>query len=228
MRDIGVIIAAGGAGRRFGGPTPKQFMRLGGIPILVRTVGLFAGRRDVAAIVVVAPMEYLARARRVLSAAGYSGVRVVAGGKERQHSVWSGLQALPEPCRYVLVHDAVRPFTPSRVISSVIREARAHGAAVVAVQVGDTLRREERAGYLSTTVDRTGLWAVQTPQGFRTSILREAHIKGAELGILRTDETSLVELVGIAARVVRGAQLNIKITTRKDHELAQLLAKISA
>lgn len=227
MRDVGVIVAAGGAGRRFGGRMPKQFMRLAGVPVLVRTVALFARRRDVAAIVVVSPAEHVARARRLLSAAGYSGVRVVAGGKERQHSVWNGLQALPEACRYVLVHDAVRPFTPSRVISSVVREARAHGAAVVAVQVGDTLRREERSGFLSSTVDRTGLWAVQTPQGFRASLLREAHVRGAELGILRTDETSLVELLGIEARVVRGDQLNIKITTRKDRELAQVLAKIS-
>jgi 2-C-methyl-D-erythritol 4-phosphate cytidylyltransferase len=225
MPDVGVIIPAGGSGRRFGGRTPKQFVRLEGIPILVRTVGLFAVRRDVAAIVVVAPARHVARVRRMLTAAGYPGVTVVAGGKERQHSVWNGLKALPETCEYVLVHDAVRPFTPPRVISSVVSGARAHGAAVVGLPVGDTLRREGTPGFLSATVDRTHLWAVQTPQVFRTALLREAHRKAAKGGLLRTDETSLVELLGVEVKVVQGTQSNVKITTRKDLEFAQFLAK---
>ena len=225
MRDVGVIIPAGGAGRRFGGRTPKQFVRLEGVPILVRTVGLFARRRDVAAIVVAAPSGDLPRVRRMLAAAGHGTVAVVAGGRERQHSVWNGLQALPSSCEFVLVHDAVRPFTPSRVISSVVKEARACGASVVGVPVGDTLRREGRAGFLSATVDRAHLWAVQTPQGFRTELLREAHREAARKGILRTDETSLVELMGIEARVVQGTQSNIKITTKNDLEFARFLAK---
>jgi len=225
MRDVGVIIPAGGAGRRFGGRTPKQFVRLEGVPILVRTVALFAMRRDVAAIVVAAPSGDLPRVRRMLAEAGHGTVTVVAGGKERQHSVWNGLQALPSSCEFVLVHDAVRPFTPSRVISSVVKEARACGASVVGVPVGDTLRREGRAGFLSATVDRAHLWAVQTPQGFRTELLREAHREAARKGILRTDETSLVELMGIEARVVQGTQSNIKITTKNDLEFARFLAK---
>jgi 2-C-methyl-D-erythritol 4-phosphate cytidylyltransferase len=225
MRDVGVIIPAGGSGRRFGGRTPKQFVRLEGVPILVRTVELFSARRDVAAIVVVAPGGHLVRVRRMLAAAGYGGVRVVEGGKERQHSVWNGLQALPGSCEYVLVHDAVRPFTPSRVISSVVKEARAQGAAVVGVPVGDTLRREGRQGFLSATVDRAHLWAVQTPQGFRTALLKRAHEEAARQGILRTDETSLVEILGIEAGVVRGSQSNIKITTKEDLEFARFLAK---
>ena len=225
MRDVGVIIPAGGAGRRFGGRTPKQFVRLEGVPILVRTVALFAMRRDVAAIVVAAPSGDVPRVRRMLAAAGHGTVTVVAGGKERQHSVWNGLQALPSSCEFVLVHDAVRPFTPSRVISSVVKEARACGASVVGVPVGDTLRREGRAGFLSATVDRAHLWAVQTPQGFRTELLREAHREAARKGILRTDETSLVELMGIEARVVQGTQSNIKITTKNDLEFARFLAK---
>lgn len=225
MPDVGVIIPAGGSGRRFGGRTPKQFVRLEGIPILVRTVELFSRRRDVAAIVVVAPAGHIRRVRRMLDAAGHCRIRVVAGGKERQHSVWNGLKALPDACRYVLVHDAVRPFTPSRVISSVVKEARAHGAAVVGVPVGDTLRRERRPGFLSATVDRTRLWAVQTPQGFRTDLLRQAHEKAARRNLIRTDETSLVELLGVEVKIVQGSPLNIKVTTRKDFKLAQFLAK---
>lgn len=225
MPDVGVIIPAGGAGRRFGGRTPKQFVRLDGVPILVRTVGLFTRRRDVAAIVVAAPAGDVPRVRRMLAAAGCGTVIVVAGGKERQHSVWNGLEALPSSCEFVLVHDAVRPFTPSRVISSVVREARAHGASVVGVPVGDTLRREGRPGFLSATVDRTHLWAVQTPQGFRTELLREAHREAARRGVLRTDETSLVELMGIAAKVVQGTETNIKITTKNDLDFARFLAK---
>jgi 2-C-methyl-D-erythritol 4-phosphate cytidylyltransferase len=226
MADVGVIIPAGGAGRRFGGSTPKQFVRLEGVPILVRTVELFTKRRDVAAIVVAAPSGDVSRVRRMLAAAGHGGVTVVAGGKERQHSVWNGLEALPSSCEFVLVHDAVRPFTPPRVISSVVNEARAHGASVVGVPAGDTLRREgRRPGFLSATVDRTHLWAVQTPQGFRTELLREAHRDAARKGILKTDETSLVELMGIEVKVVEGTQSNIKITTKNDLEFARFLAK---
>jgi 2-C-methyl-D-erythritol 4-phosphate cytidylyltransferase len=225
MPDVGVIIPAGGAGRRFGGRTPKQFVRLEGVPILVRTVELFTKRHDVAAIVVAVPSGDVSRVRRMLAAAGHEGVTVVAGGKERQHSVWNGLEALPSSCEFVLVHDAVRPFTPSRVISSVVSEARAHGASVVGVPVGDTLRREGRPGFLSATVDRTHLWAVQTPQGFRTELLREAHRQAARKRILKTDETSLVELMGIKVKVVQGTQSNIKITTQDDLEFALFLAK---
>jgi 2-C-methyl-D-erythritol 4-phosphate cytidylyltransferase len=225
MPDVGVIIPAGGAGRRFGGRTPKQFVRLEGVPILVRTVELFTKRRDVAAIVVAAPSGDVSRVRRMLAAAGHEGVTVVAGGKERQHSVWNGLEALPSSCEFVLVHDAVRPFTPSRVISSVVNEARAHGASVVGVPVGDTIRREGRPGFLSATVDRTHLWAVQTPQGFRTELLREAHREAARKRVLKTDETSLVELLGIEVKVVHGTQSNIKITTQNDLEFARFLAK---
>jgi len=225
MPDVGVIIPAGGSGRRFGGRTPKQFVRIEGIPILALTVRLFSRRRDVAAVVVVAPAGHVARVRRLLAAAGERRVTVVGGGEERQHSVWNGLEALPQSCEYVLVHDAVRPFASPRVISSVVSEARAHGAAVVGVPVGDTLRREGRPGYLAETVDRTRLWAVQTPQGFRTALLREAHQKAARKGIVRTDETSLVELLGVEVRVVPGSQSNLKITTRKDLEFARFLAK---
>jgi 2-C-methyl-D-erythritol 4-phosphate cytidylyltransferase len=122
------------------------------------------------------------------------------------------------------VHDAVRPFTPPGIISRVIDEARAHGAAVVGVPVGDTLRREGMSGFLTGTVDRSGLWAVQTPQGFRTDILREAHRMAARKRIVMTDETSLVELIGVHVKVVPGTLSNIKVTSRKDLDFARFLA----
>jgi 2-C-methyl-D-erythritol 4-phosphate cytidylyltransferase len=190
----------------------------------VRTVGLFARRRDVAAVVVAAPVPHLLRTRRLLAAAGYDRVVVVRGGKERQDSVWNGLQALPDSCEYVLVHDAVRPFASPALISSVVREARACGAAAAALPVGDTLRREGRRGFLSSTVDRSGLWAVQTPQGFRTEILRAAHREAPTTGARKTDETSLVEILGVEVRVVPGDPSNIKITSRRDADFARYLA----
>jgi 2-C-methyl-D-erythritol 4-phosphate cytidylyltransferase len=223
--DVGVIIPAGGSGRRFGGATPKQFVSLGGIPVLARTVGLFAGRSDVAAIVVVAPAGQGKRARAIIRAAKHRTVTVVAGGKTRQQSVWNGLRALPRKCEFVLVHDAVRPFTTPGIISRVLKLARAHDAAVVGVPVGDTLRREGRAGFLAETVDRDGLWAVQTPQGFRTSLLRRAHTNAARMGIQGTDETTLVESLGVDVRIVVGSLSNLKITTKKDLEFALYLAK---
>jgi 2-C-methyl-D-erythritol 4-phosphate cytidylyltransferase len=107
----------------------------------------------------------------------------------------------------------------------VIHEARVHGAAVAGIPVGDTLRREGRKGFLSATVDRARLWAVQTPQGFRTDVLRAAHLHAATLNLLTTDETSLVELLGIEAKVVPGSRSNLKITTREDLDFSRYLAK---
>lgn len=216
MRDVAVAIPAGGIGARFGGRLPKQFVAVGGRAILAATVARFARHPRVATVVVAAPWAHVERARRLLArAGGRARVLVVAGGATRQESVWRALQAVPGDPAIVVVHDAVRPFVTRRLIDAVIGAAERTGAALCALPVADTVKRV-RDGLVEETVDRSGLWAVQTPQAFRLALLREAHDKARRDGVVGTDDAMLVERLGHPVRVVPGSALNLKITTRDD------------
>ena len=216
VRDVAVVIPAGGVGRRMGGTTPKQFLRLGAQTILARTVAQFTRHPAVSTVVVAAPAAYLARTRRALSdVPGAGRVRVVEGGAERQDSVWRGLQAAPDDAAVILVHDAVRPFVTGALIDRVVAAARSGGAAICALPIAETVKRV-RDSVVEATIDRSALWSVQTPQAFRAALLREAHEKARRDAFLGTDESMLVERLGHAVAVVRGIPENVKITTPDD------------
>ena len=215
-RDVTAIIPAAGAGTRMGGRTPKQFLRLTDSPILLLTVGHFARHQAIGSIVVAAPAAHIGRAGRLLRPLSRRvPITVVAGGQERQDSVRRGLEAVPAEAEIVLVHDAVRPFITAALIDAVVGAARRDGAAICALPVKETVKRVVD-GYVQSTVDRSTLWAVQTPQAFRAALLREAHDKAFRDGFLGTDEATLVERLGHPVRVVRGLYENIKITTPAD------------
>jgi 2-C-methyl-D-erythritol 4-phosphate cytidylyltransferase len=211
MRDVAVLIPAGGVGARLGRRTPKQFVRVGREPILAATVRPFRRHPRVAAIVVAAPAAHVARARRLLGA----GVLVVAGGATRQESVRLALEAAPPGVALALVHDAVRPFITRALVDAVLAAAGADGAAICALPVAETVKRV-RDGLVEATVERAGLWAVQTPQAFRADLLREAHDKARRDGVAGTDDAMLVERLGHRVRVVPGLPGNVKITTPED------------
>lgn len=215
MRDVAVVIPAGGVGRRLGSRTPKQLLRLGTGTILARTVAQFVRHPAVSEVVVAAPAAYLARTRRALASLGSARVRVIEGGAERQDSVRHGVQALSEGTRIIAVHDAVRPFVSRALIDRVVTAARTHGAAICALPIAETVKRV-RDGKVDATVDRTGLWSVQTPQAFHASVLREAHDKAHRDGFVGTDESMLVERLGHAVAVVLGLRENLKITSPDD------------
>ena len=210
---VAVLIPAGGLGTRIGRRTPKQFLRLGGAPILAMTLRHFTGHPDVAAVVVAAPAAHVARARALT--ARRRGVTVVAGGATRQESVWCALQAAPVECEIAVVHDAVRPFITRALIDAVVAAAGAGGAAICALPIAETIKRV-RDEVVEATLDRAGLWAVQTPQAFRTALLREAHEKARRDGVTGTDDAMLVERLGHPVRVVPGLAGNVKITTPED------------
>ncbi len=215
MRDVAVVIPAGGVGARLGARTPKQFLPLAGTSILVRTIQHFVGRRDVAAIVVAAPAAHVSRARHAIARLqARMPMTVVAGGASRQESVRLGLAAVAA-AEIVLVHDAVRPFITSALVDRVIAAAREAGAAICALPVKETVKRV-RDGLVATTVDRTDLWSVQTPQAFRAALIREAHDKARRDGVTGTDCAMLVERLGATVRVVEGLEVNVKITTPAD------------
>ena len=221
MRDVAVVIPAGGVGRRLGNRTPKQFLRVGGTTILARTVTHFTRHPAVGDVVVVAPAAHLARTRRALAGVGgRTRLQVVPGGVERQESVWLGMQAVPDSAAVIVVHDAVRPFITRALIDHVVSAARAGGAAICARPIAETVKRV-RDGLVEATLDRTALWAVQTPQAFRAAVLREAHEKARRDGYLGTDEAMLVERLGQPVTVVPGLADNVKITTPDDLKRAK-------
>jgi len=228
MPDVSVVIAAGGKGKRMGGRTPKQFFRLGGLPILVRTVAVFDSLREVREIVLVVPADCLQRTASLVRRGGFRNVSaIVPGGRERQASVFNGLKQCSSRSGIVLIHDAVRPLVGRQTVRSVIRAARRYGAAVAGVPVKDTIKVESRArrGFYSRTLRREELWAVQTPQAFRFPLLWEAHRKAGLSGFIGTDDASLVERTGTPVRIVPGSESNIKITTPDDRKLAEFLIR---
>ena len=216
MADVAALIPAGGVGTRFGGRTPKQFLRFGALPILAVTVRHFTTHPAVGAVVVAAPDRWVVRTRRILApVTRRTRVVVVVGGRTRQDSVWLGLQAVPDDAQIIVVHDGVRPLITRTLVDAVVEAARASGAAICALPVTETVKRV-RGGLVEATLDRAELWAVQTPQAFRADLLREAHEKARRYGITGTDDAMLVERLGHPVRVVRGLAENVKITTPED------------
>jgi 2-C-methyl-D-erythritol 4-phosphate cytidylyltransferase len=197
----------------------KQDIRMGDRPILRWTLDVLEATREVEGIVVAVPGEDVPAWRRRLR--GCRKVQaVVAGGAERQESVARGLAAVPSSAGVILVHDGVRPCITPGLVRHVVEAARAHGAAVAALPVAETLKRGAE-GWVKETVPRDGLWAIQTPQGFRAELLREAHRRAAADRILGTDEAALVERLGAPVRLVAGLPGNLKITRPEDLPLAR-------
>lgn len=218
---VTAIIAAAGAGTRLGGDVPKQLLQLGGRSILERSVEAFAGHPAIAETIVVLPPGLAAAPPAWLRERGPQ-VRVVAGGERRQDSVANGFDAVDTCADIVLVHDAARPFVTADVISRVIEAAAAHGAAIAAVPVSDTVKRvDSRVSdpIIVETISRDALYLAQTPQGFASDVLRDAVALGRS-GIEATDEAALAERAGHHVLIVNGAQSNVKITTPEDLEAA--------
>jgi 2-C-methyl-D-erythritol 4-phosphate cytidylyltransferase len=226
MHRVGLVIAAGGKGRRAGGRLPKQFQLMGRRSILELTIRRFHSFSFIHEIVVVVPGDHVGRVRDMIRRRRFSRVTaVVPGGRERQHSVWEGLNAFSRRPDQVLVHDAVRPFVDRSSVEAVVRAARRYGAAVVGTRVKDTVKFEGRPGYYTRTLPRERLWAVQTPQGFDFGLLMRAYRAARKKRFLGTDDASLVEHQGVNVRIVKGNDNNMKITTSRDLVLARILQK---
>ena len=214
MSAWGILVAAG-SGSRLGAEKNKILLPLGGQALFLH--GLRALKRACAGVVMVIRPEDEAEIRRAMDRAGVQAERLVYGGRERRHSVEMALEALPEEAELVLVHDAARPFAGDALIREVIRAAESAGAAVPAMPVTDTLKKEER-GIVAGTVPREGLWAVQTPQGFRRELLARAY---RECPDALTDDAGLVERLGWPVALVPGSRRNIKITLPEDFAMAE-------
>ena len=211
------LIPAAGRGKRLGGGVPKQYQDVLGKPLLSHTLECFQQSSDVDAIVlIVHPEDQDTYAARVLEAGEFDKIRdVVDGGEERSDSVRAGLRATRDEDDIVLVHDGARPLVSAELIERVVRAAAQFGAAIPAIAVKDTVK-EVADGVVVGTPPRGGLWAAQTPQGFRRALLLEAFDASPQTGSEVTDEASLVERLGAPVHIVEGDGANLKVTTAAD------------
>ena len=229
-----VIIPAAGLGTRMAGSATgkapaKQFTELNGVPVLIHTLRKFVDAPRVSEVVIaLRKPEAENFAPRLQSEKLAKPVRIVEGGEHRQESVANALAAIAAADDdLVLVHDAVRPFVDREVIANVIDAAAKHGAAIAAVPAVDTIKQVDRTAegaVVNATIPREHIVLVQTPQGFRFSVLKQAFDEAIRDGFTGTDESSVVERMGHPVCVVMGSPKNIKITTPADLELAEFYA----
>lgn len=217
MKQLGVVIVAAGKGSRMRTQESKQYLQLAGKPILVHTLTLFQRLEQVDTIVLVTGAEDVERCKEYVNRYGLSKVEhLVVGGRERQDSVYKGLAVLKDTVEWVMVHDGVRPFAAEEQIVACWHQAMATDAAVLAVPVKDTIKVVDMEGTIVSTPDRRSLWAIQTPQAFRLSLLLQAYEQAEKDGFIGTDDAMLVERIGTNVRVVEADYYNIKITTPED------------
>ena len=219
MAQTGVVIVAGGVGHRMGSSMPKQFMMLGNSPILVHTINRMREALPAAEIVVVLPEEHIALWENLRARFDVARHRIVAGGKERFHSVLNGINALSDEVEYIAVHDGVRAMATKRLIIRAMLAAEEHDAVIPVVDVVDSYRRV--AGTESHIVPRAELRIVQTPQTFRAQTLRDAY--NVDYSAAFTDDASVVEAAGGHITLVEGERTNIKLTTPEDMAYAEWL-----
>lgn len=216
---VAAIIVAAGSSRRMGG-IDKVFAPLAGKPVISWALETFQDSSVIDEIVLVLARESVSSGKQMVLKAGWSKVSSVCpGGLRRQDSVREGLRHLAA-CDIVMVHDGARPCVTSDLIERGVSRASASGTAVAAVPVNDTIKRADPAGTVVETLDRSGLWAIQTPQVFKTEILQEACEKVSEDV---TDDAALVERLGLPVKVYMGSYQNIKITTPEDLLLAEAI-----
>ena len=219
-RRVAVIIAAAGRGTRLGTAVPKQYLKIGGEPVIIKAMKVFDRMDEVDYIFVVASEEYLDFCSGLISQYSFNKVeKVIAGGETRQDSVYNALQQMNRRrpgVEYVLIHDAARPFVSEDVVRNVLHATATSGAAVACVAMKNSVRRLSPDMEQSESVDRSEYYSVQTPQGFRKSLLIEAYEKAYDESFFGTDDAAIVENAGGHITIVDGEYQNIKITTKED------------
>jgi 2-C-methyl-D-erythritol 4-phosphate cytidylyltransferase len=223
---VSAIIPAAGLGIRMGSSVPKQFLLLDGKPILHHTLSVLDQCSIVNEIILVVSEKEVTKAQQEIQGSHPKVTKIIAGGKERQDSVSNGLQSLDSETDIVVIHDGVRPFVSPGLIRKTVEAACDFGSAITAIPVSDTIKKVNGEGQVERTVDRGGLWRVQTPQTFRVSLLKEAFEKARADNFYGTDESSLIEHLGKEVKVIPGSEFNIKITRSEDLVLGETIAAL--
>ena len=225
VRDVGVVIVAGGSGTRAAtsGAELKQFRWVAGKPALLHSLQAFMARPDVVSVVCVLPRDYAADPPPWIFQCDVDRLMIAPGGRTRTESVASGLDDLPDEASVVLVHDAARPLVGDDTIDRVVNAVRSGTPAIAALPVVDTLKEVDENGRITRTVERDRLWRAQTPQGFPREVIVRAHRDAKAQRISATDDAALCERLGIPVLVVRGSERAMKITDETDFARAEAL-----
>jgi 2-C-methyl-D-erythritol 4-phosphate cytidylyltransferase len=225
---VAAIIPAAGSGRRMGNATPKQFLPLAGIPVLVHTLKVFDASPLIDTICLVVPPGTEREFReKWLEPHGVKKVGfIVPGGRTRQASVRGGLSHIGTDTERVVVHDGVRPLLTVELLRRVLDAGTNETGAIAAIPLKDTPKFVREDGFVRSTPDRSGLYLAQTPQVFPRKILIEAYRKAYADGVESTDDAALVERLDFPVRIVDGSWDNIKVTTTEDLLLAEKLREI--
>jgi 2-C-methyl-D-erythritol 4-phosphate cytidylyltransferase len=223
------IIVAAGKGVRMGPNTDKLFLELNGRPIVAHTWRTFDVAPVIHEIVLVIRDGMQSSFQQMAVKCEFTKpYRLVPGGSERQDSVWNGLDALSSETDIVAIQDAARPCTSEALIAATIEAARLHGAAVAAQPVTDTIKESNDGNLIERTLDRSRLWAVQTPQTFRVEVIRKALAEVRRRGLQITDDTAACELIGQRVKLVVSAEPNPKLTRPEDLPFIEALLRRAA
>ena len=214
---VTAIIAAAGIGKRFGSNIPKQFVELGGKPILFWSIKAIASCPLIEDIVIAAPPQNISEVEDIAKPfLDILPIKVVEGGALRQDSVELAVNACRDDTKWLATHDAARPFVTSTEIEAVCLMAREIGAAILALPIHDTVKEVDENGLIIKTLERSRLFRAQTPQVCKKEDLLNALSYVKETGVEVTDEASMLEAIGIPVGIVQGSRKNFKITTKDD------------
>ncbi|HEV8540897.1 MAG TPA: 2-C-methyl-D-erythritol 4-phosphate cytidylyltransferase [Verrucomicrobiae bacterium] len=230
MKHVTAIIVAAGKGTRMGPNVDKLFLEVAGRPVVAHTWSTFNSSPEIDEIILVVRAGMEEDFRKLAETIScQKSFRLVPGGAERQNSVWNGLQALSSGADIVAIQDGARPCTTHQIISNCLAAARKKGAAVAAQKVTDTLKESDDNRLIVRNVDRSKLWAVQTPQVFKVDVIRRALREVINRGLIVTDDTAACELIGQPVQLIESTTPNPKVTTQGDLAIIQsLLARFNS
>jgi 2-C-methyl-D-erythritol 4-phosphate cytidylyltransferase len=219
---LSAIILAAGQGRRLKVAVPKPLVKIGAEPVIIYSLSTLNKHPDIDEIVVVLSAENQSRIVKTIKSYSFKKIKsFVLGGKRRQDSVYNGLKKISLNADWVLIHDSARPFIDRKSVTKVIAAARKTGAAILGMPVKATIK-SIKAGLVDSTLERSNLWEIQTPQVFKKELILKAYNEYSKVNV--TDDASLVEKLGKKVRIVPGSYENIKITTQEDLLFARAIA----
>jgi 2-C-methyl-D-erythritol 4-phosphate cytidylyltransferase len=222
MRTLAIILA-GGAGKRMGAPTNKQFLLLDNKPIIVHTLQIFEECRAIDGVHLVVNQKDLPTIQEeILETYRFNKVlKIVIGGRLRQDSVRNGLESIENPCDIVVIHDGARPFVTPAYIEKGIYLMEMFDAIIPALPVKDTVKVVSKEGFVVKTLERDSLWQVQTPQTFKYNLILKAYREGMAKKLFGYDDATFIESLGKKVKVIESSPYNMKITTPEDLVIAR-------
>jgi 2-C-methyl-D-erythritol 4-phosphate cytidylyltransferase len=221
-----LLIPAAGMGKRMGSDRNKLLLSLSRKPLLAWTLLAAAASQKIVWVGIIGQQEDFPDFKNIIADLGLTKpIELIQGGITRQESVYNGLQALPAAAERVLIHDGARCLATSQLFDRCADSLQTADSIIAAIPVKDTIKIVDPDKIILDTPDRHNLWAAQTPQGFRVSLLKECHERGRQLGWEVTDDAALLEKCQQKVQIVEGEETNLKITTPVDLAIAEFILK---